>query len=274
MKETMYKSFFTKCRYIGILWGIGFLFFTFSLQAQFDFLFTTQENFKIDAQEFTDDNILEYVKNKITLSSLLPSNDLPERVSIDAVSSLPGTTHVVFSLDEDVSTPYGYFGDEDLILFNGASYSVWFKGQDYGIPPEVNLNAVYIISADPKDFLFSLEENALLPGAKDVADEDIIRFQGDSFSLFLDGSEIGIPAVADVDAIGMIPDSSPSIHVFSLDSSAVIGGILYEDSDLIAYNGERLWKIFNAAERGLPPEVNLNCVDRVEAMHIAGWTLY
>jgi hypothetical protein len=104
---------------------------------------------------------------------------------------------------------------------------MWFRGQDYGNPLEANLDAVHVVNGSPKEFLFSLEENYLIPGAKFVADEDIIRFHNESFSLFLDGSEIGIPPETDLDAIGMIPDSFPSIYILSLDSSALIGGTLF-----------------------------------------------
>ena len=190
-------------------------------------------------------------------------------MNIDALS-IVGANTVVFSLDEDAFLPgVGLVADEDLVSFNGTTFGIWWDGSAYGLPPEVNLDAVHVIS--PTEFLFSLEEDAVLPGVGLVADEDIIRFSGGTFSMELDGSAIGIHPEADVDAISILPNTMPLTYILSLDSANLIGGSLYDDADLIAYSVGGFSKFFDAAVNGILPEVNINAVEILGRTDVPDW---
>ena len=57
-------------------------------------------------------------------------------------------------------------------------------------------------NADTQLYL-SLQESETLPGGVDVENEDVIAFDGSNFSLFFDGSDVGLSAtIEDVDASG------------------------------------------------------------------------
>jgi len=242
----------------------------FSAAAQYDILFSTEEDFTIDLLHPTDDNLIYYSAGNFDISSLLPPGSLPAEVNIDAVSIFGAK--VIFSLDSDAVLPdMGLAADEDLISFDGYSLGLWWDGSANGLPPEVNLDAVHIVS--PSVFLFSLEEDAVLPGVGLAADEDVIRCSGGVFSMELDGSAIGIPPEADVDAIALLPDTTPLTYILSLRGANEIAGKLYDDADLIAYTMGSFSRFFDAAAEGIPSEVNIRDVEIPGKTIVPDWML-
>lgn len=236
---------------------------------QYDILFSTDEDFSLNLLLPTDDNLVYYSAGSYDISSLLPHGTLPPEVNIDALS-IVGVNTVVFSLDEDAVLPgVGLVADEDLISFNGSTFTLWWDGSANGLPPEVNLDAVHVIS--PTEFLFSLEEDAVLPGVGLVADEDVIRFSGGTFSLELDGSAIGLPPEVDIDAVAILPNAIPITYILSIDGANEIAGTLYDDADLIAYSMGSFSKFFDAAANGIPPEVNINALAILGKTDVPDW---
>ena len=229
--------------------------------AQFEYLFSTNEDCVINLLQPADENLVAYVPFTFYLSPLLPPGSLPAEVNVDAVSLLDGGT-VVISLSEDAVLGGNPYADEDLIGWDGITFSMWWDGSAAGLPPEVNHNAVHIISALPVTFLFSLEEDAVLPGAGLVADEDMLMFSGATFSIVLDGSVEGIPAEAGVDAISLASDAPPLVFLLSLDCAAVIAGTVYDDGDILNYyEPTSAFSLFmDASAQGIPEEVDVDAV--------------
>ena len=255
----------------AFIFSVIFLFVALPILAveQYDILFSTDEDFSLNLLRPADDNLVYYSAGSYNISSLISPGTLPPEVNIDALS-IVGANTVVFSLDEDAVLPgVGLVADEDLISFNGFTFTLWWDGSANGLPPEVNLDAVHVIS--PTEFLFSLEEDAVLPGVGLVADEDVIRFSGETFTMALDGSAIGIPPEADVDAVAILPNTTPVTYILSLRSANFIDGNLYCHSDLIAYSMGGFSKFFDAEANGIPPEVNINAVAILGKTDVPDW---
>jgi len=241
---------------------------SFSFAQQNYILFTTEENFTIDFLQVTDDNVVNYTGGSFDLSTLLPAGTLPNYVSIDALGKL-SANEIVISLDEDAVINSVLYADEDLIKFNGSTFSMWWDGSLYGLPASVNLDAVHVFYASPQNFMFSLSEDTTLSGAGYVADEDLIQFSNGVFSKKFDGSYYGIPREADVDAAGW-----KGGYILSLDSAVVINGTLYDDADLFRYTGGRFVMFFDASEAGLPDEININAVEVGGATDVPNWMVF
>jgi len=250
---------------------VFFLFFfinlsSFSLFAQYDILFSADEDFSINGLQVRDENLIRFSAENWKIDDSLPCDLLPTELNVDAVSKIPDSSiGVVFSLEEDTQTDGTFYADEDIIYYDGENFSLLWDGSEFGLPLEVNLDALHLISLVPLEFLFSLEEDAELPIVGYIADEDIIRFSEDfGFSIEVDGSEIGIPIKAEIDALCVNPETFNM--VFSLDSALLLGTDFYDDSDLIEWNGSDFSLFFNSYDEGIPAEVNL------DACHILGKT--
>lgn len=251
-----------------------FMFLTLFATAQFDILFSTDEDFYLGSFSIlaADENLIKFSAGSFVINSMLPPASLPQEVNIDAIGRL-SPNEIVFSLDEDAMLPgLGVVADEDLIRYDGSSFTLWWDGSSAGLPPEVNLDAVHILDSSSPKFYFSLEEDAVLPGAGLVADEDIIYFDGSNFVLAIDGSSIGIPAEAGIDALGIIPNTSS--FVFSLDSAAWLNGVLYDDGDLIEWTGSIFLKLFDASTQGMPVETDINAVEVLGRTELPDWLIF
>ena len=253
-----------------LIFSLLLLFFlvSFSFAQQNYILFTTEENFNIDFLQVTDENVVNYTGGSFDLSSLLPAGTLPNYVSIDALGKL-SANDIVISLDEDAVIDSVLYADEDLIKFNGSTFSLWWDGSAFGLPESVNLDAVHVFYASPQNFMFSLSEDAILPGTGYVADEDLIQFSNGVFTKKFDGSYYGIPREADVDAAAY-----KAGYIISLDSAVVINGTLYDDADLFRYTGGRFIMFFDASEAGLPEEININAVEVGGATDVPNWMVF
>jgi len=202
------------------------------------------------------DGLGTYVLYGVALTNLL----LPE-VNIDAVDLL-SSDRMVFSLSEDTKIGGTVYADEDLLLWDGATISLFWDGSANGLPAGVNLDAVDVISESPLEFSFSLEEDTRLPGVGMVADEDMARFvTGSGFvpSLDFDGSLEGLPSEVDLNAFSRDTDT---VWILSFDAATRITSTLYDDSDLIAFDsaGGTFSLYFDSSAQGIPEQVELDAM--------------
>ena len=79
--------------------------------------------------------------------------------------------------------------------------------------------------------LLSFDVDARL-GAVTVNDSDVIAFDGNEFSIFLDASDTGIETATDVDALHI--DDQGRVLV-SFDAAGELGGIHFRDEDMLAW---------------------------------------
>lgn len=119
----------------------------------------------------------------------------------------------------------------DVVRYNGASFSLEFDGSAEGVPDGARLDA---LSADGDgDLLMSFDTTVALPGLT-AGDEDIVEFDGASFSMVFDGSAAGLAAGVDLDALHFATDNG---HLFlSFDTGGMIVGTTFGDEDLLEHD--------------------------------------
>ena len=107
-----------------------------------------------------------------------------------------------------------------------------------------------------------------------VQNEDVLQFSGGDFSKALVGSDIGIPHEVDFNAITVNHDSSN--YVFSLDSAVELGGALFDDSDLVEFDGSSFTMFFDGSDEDLAPETYINAAAILSGVTRARdyWTMF
>jgi Bacterial Ig-like domain len=174
------------------------------------------------------------------------TNDPPDNMAADFLWSFtttqpsgPPTTGAIYlSLANSGAYTVGSVTgvhDEDVIYFDGANWSMFFDGSDVSVTGEVD--AFHIV--DSNTILFSLAAAAPVGSLGTVESADIVQFDGTlgattagTFSLFLDGSSVGLDTSAEnIDGIDLLPDGR--VLVSTVGSAGVVTGA--RDEDLLAF---------------------------------------
>ncbi|MBN1478329.1 hypothetical protein JXA47_16355 [Candidatus Sumerlaeota bacterium] len=193
---------------------------------------------------------------------------LPPHVSINAIDEHHDGA-IFFSLDTDVVLDGTLYADEDIIQWDGTAFSMAWDGSAWGVPPEVDLDALDVVDLVNFVVLCSFDSDVVLESYVSsglyvlVADEDVAWFDdlGFFFTL-LDMSTLGIPESADLDGLSTLAWDTD--FLFSFGEDVVIGSELYDDSDVIHWqygSGFATTPWFDASAFGIPPEVNLAAAD-------------
>ena len=162
--------------------------------------------------------------------SLLNLGALPSEVDVIASHQLP-RGDLLLSFDIPVSLPGGLFVNTgDVVHYDGVTYVQAFAATANGLPPDTQTNAVGV--ADNGDLLLSFDLPLNL-GGLNVDDEDVARFDGTSFSLFFDGSDVGLSTDLDLDGFHL---QASGELLLSFGSSGQIGGINFDDEDVLQYD--------------------------------------
>ena len=104
--------------------------------------------------------------------------------------------------------------------------------------------------------LFSTDTRVALPAGVNAGDEDVVRLFGGSFSLVFDGSALGVPAGAGVDAV----TRSGSHLILSFDTAVDLGGVVYADEDLVRFDGAVFSSALDLSAQGLDPALDTDAV--------------
>ena len=145
-----------------------------------------------------------------------------------------------FSLLNDGTVGGVSVANEDVVSYNGATFSIAFDGSDVGLASR-RIDAFGWLDAD--SLLFSLDsDGATLPGvAGTIDDSDVIRFDATSlgattsgaFSVYFDGSDVGLTTSGeDVDAFELLSNGK---IVLSTDGSASVPGVSSGAEDLLVF---------------------------------------
>ncbi len=181
----------------------------------------------------------------------------PQAADVDAYQRILPSNELLFSFGTTVALPGGVTADEgDVVRFDGTVYSLEFDASAEGFPEGVNLDAVGVIEGD---LLLSFDQPVSAGGI--AADsEDLLRFDGASFSLFFDGSTEGVAPEMNLDAAHY---SSGDSHLFvSFDTSGVIGALSFDDEDILDFDGGSTWSLAydGSAQHAGWPEADLDAV--------------
>ena len=122
----------------------------------------------------------------------------------------------------------------DVVRFDSGTgnYSTLFDGSANGIPAGVAIDAS---ATDPSDrLLLSFDTTVALPGGTTADDEDVVSFASGTYSMVYDGSAHGVAANLDVDAAHWLRGTN--LLLLSFDGSGEVGGVAFDDEDVVAYD--------------------------------------
>ncbi|HEX6268592.1 MAG TPA: hypothetical protein VFZ43_00015 [Anaerolineales bacterium] len=130
------------------------------------------------------------------------------------------------------------FRDEDILRFDGSSWSLFFDGSDVGVGG-VDVFAFYLVDADT--LLLSFDK-AVTVGGLTFAPTDIAQFDATSlgdttagtFSMYFNGIDVGLDASADyIDALEVLPDGRLLISTRGNPTVPGVSGA--RDEDILAF---------------------------------------
>ncbi|HEY3474053.1 MAG TPA: SdiA-regulated domain-containing protein, partial [Anaerolineales bacterium] len=129
------------------------------------------------------------------------------------------------------------FADEDVMRFDGASWSLFFDGSDVGVG---GLDLVGLDVVDTNTLLMSFN-SAVTIGGLTFAPQDIVQFDATSlgsltagtFSMYFDGSDVGLSTTGEkIDSVNLLPDGRILV---STTGNPSVPGVSGTDEDLLAF---------------------------------------
>lgn len=196
------------------------------------------------------------VSSDVTFASVLGTHDdqtvlrqpLPGPPEVEDLGLLPPHTDVtafhrldgglrLFSLDTFVELPGGLRVDRnDVVEYDGAGYALVLDGSTLGLPDGARIDALGWRQQGGVPSLFlSTDVTVELPGGLVAEDEDVIAWDGATWSLLLDGSAAGVADGLDLDGIDRDPVTGELYASF--DGGGNLDGVEFDDEDALAWDG-------------------------------------
>jgi hypothetical protein len=214
----------------------------------------------MDAQTVTNQSVaLDGVA--VSLASL---GALPVQTDVSAFHVLANGDRL-FVLDIATSLPGGVYAEpRDVVRYNGSTYSLEFDGSVAGVPAGARIDA---LSVDQTNALLMSFDIAVDAAGVLAADEDLLRYNAGVFSMFFDGSAMGVASSLDLDAAHYLAASNQ--FLLSFDTSGQVGSTRFDDDDVLFYNpANTSW---SGAYRGASRHAGFDSAD-LNALYIAQYT--
>ncbi|MCI4657998.1 S8 family serine peptidase [Cryobacterium zhongshanensis] len=189
--------------------------------------------------------------SRVVDASVAPYN-LPGGANVDGFDRV-SPTQFYLSFTDQVNVPgIGTVQDEDVVFFNGTTWSLYFTGSAHGLGGSNSLD-VDAISVVGSTLYFSTLGNSNPPGVGGTADDaDVYSWNGTVFSRVIDASAApyGLPAAANVDGFVRV-DATHFYLSFSADTTTVpvLGAV--QDEDVVYYNAGTWSVYFDGTAHGL-----------------------
>ncbi|MDY7542385.1 multicopper oxidase domain-containing protein [Cryobacterium sp. 5B3] len=189
--------------------------------------------------------------SRVIDASVAPYN-LPGSANVDGFDRVSPTQFYVSFTDQVTVPGIGIVQDEDVVFFNGTSWSLYFTGSAHGLGGNNSLD-IDAISVVGSTLYFSTLGNSNPPGVGGTADDaDVYSWNGTAFSRVIDASAApySLPAAANVDGFVRVDDTHFYLS-FSADTTTVpvLGAV--QDEDVIYYNAGTWSVYFDGTAHGL-----------------------
>jgi hypothetical protein len=168
------------------------------------------------------------------------SSPTPTFTPTPTITPTPGTSVDPFysSFDGNGSVSGVSFADEDILQFNGTTWSLYFDGSDVGLKsPDVF--GFYLVDGDTILLAFN---TSVTVGGLTFAPTDIAQFDATSlgtttagtFSMYFNGADVGLDTSTDyIDALDVLSDGS--ILLSTRGNASVPGPSGLADEDILAF---------------------------------------
>jgi hypothetical protein len=154
---------------------------------------------------------------------------------------------VLLSTDIPVTLEGVSYRERDILHYDLSGFSLYQPDPAPEIPRGVNIEALCLLGVGG-DILFSVDVPTTIEGEL-YTERDLILYNGINFSKFFDGTAVGIPEGAGIDAVTVLDDGT---IIFSLDIPVNLGENTINARDLIKYDDSSLSLYFSGSDNGIP----------------------
>jgi hypothetical protein len=129
----------------------------------------------------------------------------------DVTITVDQATLLYFSTAGNVSLGLPNPDDADIYVWHGGTnYSRIFDASANGVPGTADVDALVVVDSDT--FYMSFRAATTLPGPLAVDPQDVVKFDMGSWSMFLDGSNVGLTTAAEnVDAFEILSGTAIAV---------------------------------------------------------------
>lgn len=191
-----------------------------ALPVSAEFLISPDNEVNVDGLVVEDDQL--YWRDAMNAFTPVP---LPANVELSGYDSDGTATY--FSVDITSVIEGVTVEPRDVARWDGFTVSIELDGDAAGIPNGVRVDAVAL---SPSDSLFISVDTSVNVAGMDVDDEDLFSLSPPT--LLFDGEKNEIDPSLDLNAAFF---GTPEILVFSFDGAGSVGGIEFNDEDLVAF---------------------------------------
>jgi hypothetical protein len=206
--------------------------------------FSTDIPATVGSSSFEERDIIKYEPPDFSLYLSGSALGIPKGVNINSFGF--SGNNDIFSVDVPTTLGGMDFTERDLILYDGTNFSKLLDGSAAGIPDGARINAATVLSDG--SIIFSLDILSSMGGLSFKAN-DLIRYDGSSFSLYFSGSDNGIPESANIDGVWV---SASGEILFSLDIPCSLNGLDVKDKDIVRWSNGSFSKYFDGTVAVLP----------------------
>ena len=183
----------------------------------------------------------DVVRERLPSRERLDLGPLSTRIGLAAFDLADDGTPLFVLEGWEMLDGVGLVGPADVVARDGESYVVELDGTVVGVPPGVAIDG--LAEVGPGSFLLSFDTAVTLPGGVVAQDEDVVLASGGAFSIAVDLTGI-VPDGLDLD--GLDRSSDGAVWYFSFDGSGRLGGVPFDDEDIVAWDGA--WSLFYDAD--------------------------
>ncbi len=157
----------------------------------------------------------------------------------------------VFQLSPDItiSMDAQTVTDQNVAL-DGVAVSLASLGV---LPVNTDVSAFHVLANG--DRLFVLDIATSLPGGLYAEPRDVVRYNGSTYSLDVDGSVAGVPVGARIDALSM---HQTGALLMSFDITVNLNGLLAADEDLLRLDSGVFSMFFDGSAEGIASALDLD----------------
>lgn len=150
----------------------------------------------------------------------------------------------------------------DLVPWSGDAFGTRWDATANGVPETANVDGMDV---DGTDTYLSFTDTVVIAGFGRVQDEDVVLWDGSTWSLFFDGSAHGMARSPKLDIDGL--SVSNGVLFFSTKGNAKPAGVRgkADNADIYAWNGSRFRRVWDATKHGVPATANVDGYSRVNA---------
>ena len=172
-----------------------------------------------------------------------PPYNLPSSANVDGLDRVGANQFYVSFSEASTSVPgLGKVQDEDIVMWDGAGWSLWFDGTAHGLTSnDLDVDALSVAGGTT---YFSTLGDVRPPGIAGTPDDaDVYRYDGGStYTRVWDATAYGLPGAADVDGLVWIGPGQLYLS-FSPTTTTVPGLGKVQDEDVVL-DRDGAWTVF------------------------------